>query len=92
MFMKDEIPSHNTHEQPFMFNLGLNRLHVNFKFIKNPKISCHDGLYKMITNKIKLCPLPSAVASINVASVCLHHCGHGLREGGIVMGPDPLGI
>lgn len=45
----------------------------------------------IITNKIKLYPLPSAVVSFRFASVCLyvHHRAHGFREGVGVRGRDP---
>lgn len=35
----------DTHYRPFMYNLELNRLHVNFKFINNLHISWKYGLY-----------------------------------------------
>lgn len=70
IFKKDEIPSHKTHEQPFMYNLRLNRLHVNLKLINNLNISYRKyGLY-LITcitkKKITLCHLPSAVAGFRL--------------------------
>lgn len=34
IFIKEKIPSPNTHERPFMYNFGFNYLHVNFKLIK----------------------------------------------------------
>lgn len=41
IFIKEKIPSPNTHERPFMYNSLLNLLHVNFKLINDLNISCH---------------------------------------------------
>lgn len=40
-FKKDYIPSHYIHEWPFIYNLGLKCLLVNFKFINKLNILCH---------------------------------------------------
>lgn len=61
IFIKDGIPFHNTHELPFMYNLGLYCQHVNFKLIKILTFHVIESLvYIIITNKIILCPLLSA--------------------------------
>lgn len=40
-FKKDYIPSHYIHEWPFIYNLGLKCLLVNFKFINKLNSLCH---------------------------------------------------
>lgn len=74
-----------------MYNLGLNCFHVNLKFINNVIESIMVYMNMIITNRIKLCPLSSAVVSFRLASVCLHvhHRVHGLDKGGIERSRPP---
>lgn len=59
IFIKDEIPSHNTHHRLFMYNLKLNRLDVNFKLSIIFKFHVEESIvYIIITNKNKLCLFP----------------------------------
>lgn len=56
------------HEQPFMYNLGLNYL------LNNLKISCltKQGLYNITIKNYKLSPPPpSAVFSTRFAFMCM---------------------
>lgn len=59
--MKDEILSHNTYRWLFMYNLGLNRLHVLFFFFLNLSIIfifhvIESMILMIITNKIEKYP------------------------------------
>lgn len=57
---------------PFMYNMGLNYLLVNFKLINHLNISCHrkHGLYDLIT-KLNYAPPPSrAVDGFRFAFRC----------------------
>lgn len=59
IFIKDEIPSHNTHDRLFMYKLKLNRLDVNFKLSIIFKFHVEESIvYIIITNKNKLCLFP----------------------------------
>lgn len=76
----NEIPSHHTHERPFMYNLGLNCC----KGILNVSVifTCHKkyGLYNYYHQNFKIMS-SLAVAGARFAYVCQHHRVTDLEKG-----------
>lgn len=69
--MKDEIPSHNIHERPNIYNLELKCLHVNVKFIILLYYDRKGMVYIIITNTTRPPPalkihLYSKIPKINL--------------------------
>lgn len=84
IFIKEKIPSPNTHERPFMYNFGLNYLHVNFKLIKKL------GLYNYYKQN-ELMPPPPGGFRISICYIIFMPTlsFNGFREGVVVRRSDP---